>query len=388
LVAAERRSQQRLREGLGRVRQELTTGLAQEHSERLAQAARMQQEYQDLIAQERAERQQQINEVQGRVGRIEEREAGAARLAREWLDDLATLRAEVAKLPHQRFAPGRLERINTVISQGETNLQRGLAQAALVNAQSAYLDLVELRAETLYQEQRFEAAYLGALAEIRGLIAETQAHGQANLSAEGEESIEADVNFWSRGQLAQVQTELETLEQRLAQDKDTLTTEQAESVGQQAATLRARLPAAVNAARVAIINSQACYNVAQIVAEVLEEQGFEVDEGVYEGEDQRGRYAVKMRNRGGDEVVTIITPSADEELAYHTEMNFYDRAQDEALRQHFAQAVYQNLNQAGLQATPPRTASDITQINEAARDLTRFRQPQTETLAAPSAPAT
>lgn len=365
LSSLERESQRRLREGLARVR-----------AESRAQAAQMRQEYTSLIERERNERERQVGELRSRVGRMEEREAGLQRMAEAWLQDLSALREDVGKLPHQRFASGRMERLDGILTQAEINLRNGASQAALVNAQDAYFSLVELRAEVLYKEQEFETEYLRALAAVRSLIEEVRAHREGVVPAESadEQDIEVDVDYWSRGALSRLTDQLRAVESRLGAEKETLTVEQVRRLEEEAAAHRRQLPEVVEAAKLTIINSQACYNVAQAVASVMEEQGYQVETGTYEGEDQRGAYGIKMRNRGGDEFVTIITPSREQELAYSTQMNFYDRSQDEAMRLAFANAVYQGLNDAGLQATAPQTVSEVGQENQEVRDLERFRR--------------
>ena len=113
----------------------------------------------------------------------------------------------------------------------------------------------------------------------------------------------------------------------------------------------------------------------------MEAQGYSVDQGVYEGEDQRAAYAVKMRNVGGDEFVTIVTPSPDQELAYGLEMNWEDRNRDETTRQSLADAVYEGLNGGGLRATKPEETLGIGEPNES-MDLERFRQRQPQSASA------
>jgi hypothetical protein len=386
LTAMERRNRQRLQEGLARARTEYTDLVAGEREERLQQAAQMKHEYTSLIEQERAEREQQVAELQSRVGRMEDKEATLQQMASAWLQDLRILQEEVAQLPHQRFAPGRMERLNGLIEQGALNLRNGASQAALVNAQDAYFNLVELRAEVLYKEQEFESQYLSALEGVRSLIEEVRAHRQGVVPGDGAENedIEVDINFWSRDKLSQLTAQLGEIETRLESEKQALTVEQVQQLDAEASGLRQKLPEVIEAAKLTIINSQVCYNVAEIVTSVMEAQGYTVETGTYEGEDQRGAYAVKMRNLGGDEFVTIITPSQEQELAYSTQMNFYDRNQDEDMRHNLADAVYQGLGQMGLQATPPQTTLDVEQQNEEARDLEKFRQRKPETRQTPS----
>lgn len=381
LATLERQSQRRLQEGLAQARAEYRGLFDQERAERIEHEEQMREEYHSLIDRERAERQQQIGELQSRVSQIENKEETLERMAGAWLQDLRILRDDVAQLPHQRFSPGSLERINGLIEQATINLHSGASQASLAQAQTAYFDLVELRSDVLYKEQQFEAAYLHALEAVKSLIEEVRANREAVITRDEtatdeaeQKEIEVDVDFWSKGRLSQMSERLQEIESRLEKEKQTLSLEQVRQLEEEASALGQKLPEAVEAARMTIINSQACFNVAEIVAGVMEEQGYSVEEGTYEGEDQRGAYAIKMRNPGGDEFVTIITPSQEQELAYSTQMNFYDRSQDETMRQSFAQAVYEGLNQMGLQATLPQETMAIGEHNEEARDMEKFRQ--------------
>jgi hypothetical protein len=376
LAQLERDSQRRLREGLDAARADYTNLINTERADRLQSEAQMRQEYTSLVAQERAERQQQISELQSRVSNIENREERLHQMAQDWLQDLRILQASIDKLPHERFSPGSMQRIDGHIRQAELNLRNGAYEASLSMAQDSYFQLIDLRTEVLFREQEFGAAYLRALDSVRALVAEVQQNRRGAIPAaeSDQQDIEVDIDFWSRGSLSRIQNGLNEIETTLEQQRATLTLQQVARLEEEAVALQPRLVEAVEAARLAIINSQACYNVAEAIAEVMEEQGYTVEQGTYEGEDQRAAYAIKMRNLGGDEFVSIITPSEEQELAYSTEMNFYDRNQDETMRQSFAQAVYEGLNGRGLQASPPRETMGIHEENEQPRDLERFRQ--------------
>lgn len=376
LVELERDSQRRLRAGLDAARHEYTTLISEERAERLEHEARMRQEYNSLIAQERAERERQISELQSRVGQIEGREERLQQRAAAWLQDLRILQESVDELPHLRFSPGSMARINGHIEQAEQNLRNEASQAALSQAQAAYFQLIELRSEVLFKEQEFETAYARAVEAVRLLLEEVAQNRQGVVPGDQAEQpdIQVDIDFWSRGHLSRIQDRLREIEKTLETDRSTLTLDQVRQLEEEAASLKPQLVATVEEARLAIINSQACFNVAEIIADVMEEQGYSVEQGTYEGEDQREAYAIKMRNLGGDEFVSIITPSSDQELGYSTEMNFYDRNQDETMRQSFAQAVYEGLNHHGLQASVPQETLGIHENNEQARDLEQFQQ--------------
>lgn len=373
IAAAERRSQESLQKGLENLRVQTEAAIANERADRLQQATDMRVEYYSLVNEERVERQRQFDQLQDQVDRIEGREQHRYEMAKAWLEDLRKLQAVVATLPHERFAPGRMARIMTMIDQGENNLKLGASEAALVNAQNCYLDLTELRAEVLYKEQIFEQAFLEAMTAVKALLVEVNAHRTATAHPGTPDEFSFEVDYWSKGKLTQVSNDLESLEQRLATEKDTLSLDEVQALSADVARHRDELLAAVESAKIAIVNGQACYNVSQIVENVLEEQGFHVNDGVYEGEDQRAAYALKMSNRNGDEVVTIVTPSPDRELEYKLEMNFFDRSRDEATRRVFASAVYEGLQKAGLQAQPLSSVRGVDEPNETVRDFEKFR---------------
>lgn len=374
IAAAERRNQENLQKGLEQVRMQTDAAIASERADRLRQAAEMRKEYYSLVNEERTERQRQFSQLQDQVNRIEDREQSRHQMAEAWLQDLRKLQVAVAALPHARFGPGRMARLVAMIDQGESNLKLGASQAALVNAQNCYLDLIELRAEVLYQEQIFEQAFLEATTAVKALLAEVNAHQTATAHPGTPDEFNFEVDYWSKGRLSQVSNDLKTLEQKLASEKETLSLDQVQALALGVEKHRGELLAAVESAKIAIVNGQACYNVSQIVENVLEEQGFKVADGVYEGDDQRAAYALKMTNRNGDEVVTIVTPSPNRELEYKLEMNFFDRSQDEAVRRTFATAVYTGLQKAGLQASPLASVRGVDEPNEAVRDFERFRE--------------
>jgi len=374
MAKAERLNQQRLRETFEKAQREYTNLVSQERAARLQQAAVMRNEYQSLISEERTERQRQIGELQTRVGHIESREAALQEMAEAWFADLRLLQEEIEKLPHRRFAPGRMSRINALIEQGISNLKNGASQAALVNGQNCYLDLIELRSEVMLQEQLFEQAYQQAWREVKTLTEEINAHRHAMLYQNTDEEVEFEVDFWSEGELSQIRQQVAELERQLEEKKDVLTIEQVNAVENLVVDLRAQMLKAVETAKMSILNSQNCFEVSQIVEETLKAEGFQVTDAVFEGEDQRRAYALKMRNYGGDEVVTIITPSSTQEMEYTMQMNFFDRKQDEEMRLSFARAVTEKLSEAGLQVTAPQKVREPAEPRRETLDFESFRK--------------
>jgi hypothetical protein len=375
LAETERKQQQRLREEVKKIHHRMDQQIGKERADREQQARIMREEYQTLIAEERSERQQQISAIDNRLSNIENRESYLTQRATAYLEDLSILLREIEKLPHNRFAPGKLGKIVAQIRQAEDNLLHGASQASLLGAQNCYLNLIDLRTEVIYQEQMFEQAYLQACQNVKNLLAEVEAYKDATLYPQTEDEFEFQVDYWSNGRLSEIKKTLTEVEQALENNKDSLTTEQVQSLEKEAETLRDNILEALEVAKLSIINSQACYNVSQVVEDVLARQGYEVVDGVYEGDDNRQSYALKMQNLGGDEVVTIIKPSPSRELEYEMQMNFFDRAQDEAVRQELLQTIGQGLSEAGLkQESAAHTTRGVSEPDESVRDFESFRQ--------------
>ncbi|MEZ4524904.1 MAG: hypothetical protein R2941_03175 [Desulfobacterales bacterium] len=68
------------------------------------------------------------------------------------------------------------------------------------------------------------------------------------------------------------------------------------------------MPEIVEHARQNILASQLRSNIAELAAGAFQREGFAVEDAAYEGNDERNAYVVKMKNRAGSEVVTVISP--------------------------------------------------------------------------------
>jgi hypothetical protein len=66
---------------------------------------------------------------------------------------------------------------------------------------------------------------------------------------------------------------------------------------------------AVFHARLAILNSQLRINIADLVIEALQKQGYVLQQAEYAGSDQRMAYSAKVRNLEGNEIVIQVYPS-------------------------------------------------------------------------------
>ncbi|TVQ45028.1 MAG: hypothetical protein EA365_08855 [Gloeocapsa sp. DLM2.Bin57] len=356
LAQIEQQSQQRLNEQ----RQQFQSSLQamemkqkQQRQEYLQLIEQQTQNFSELLETEREARkigerllQEQIDEV---VNNLEQQQA----LARDWIADVEQIWQSLqSDYDCERFAPGKLDILQQELNLARTNIKQGLAQAAISMVQRTYLELTDLRIELEQKERIWQLFYQAALEDLRSLITEVHGNREYVIEADTEgEALKFQVDYWTQGKLSEYQNQLEKLEKRLIDEEKTLTTEAVEAISNQIQTLEPRLAEILEEARLSILSSQVRAEIAERVAEVLEQLGYSLDTSGYENKDLRRNYAVKVKNISGDEVVTIISPA--QEFGNNTVSinTFSNILIDESATQSNAQAIFSLLAQEGIEAS-------------------------------------
>ncbi len=384
-----RATQQRLQEQ----QQEFTLRLRQQQDDIQTQFQRQQhdmhhrfqqqrQEYRHLIEEQgqlmtrqiEAERQQRIEAARHLQEQINHITADAARkqkVAEAFVADLTRILTETGQLPHERFAPGQMAQVQRHVQDARSSVAAGIPEAALSTAQNAYWQLTDLRALVMQKEAEFIMLHQGALEQARTILEQARAHRHCELVSQHgdrEEPLALEVDYWTQGELSNLEQALGAIERRLVSEEQTLRTEEVQDMLLRLDEMQARIPAIVENARNHILSSQLRYNTAELVASALATQGFDVEAGVYEGGDQRGAYIAKVRNVAGTEVVTVISPVPDSAGKCRVAIHSYDETfvAEETLRER-AKEVARLLAEEGLEVTPPACMGSA---DPAFRDLT------------------
>jgi hypothetical protein len=91
---------------------------------------------------------------------------------------------------------------------------------------------------------------------------------------------------------------------------------------------------------------------ADIVVSSLSDLGYTLvdpqTDAIYEGDDQRKAYVVKVKNLAGDEVVTVISPEKEFGTNSISINAFSDILVDETAAQQNAKAVFESLEASGI----------------------------------------
>lgn len=371
------RQQQQMRDALQDLRREMHQ-LVEEQGKR----------FQEMLAEERQARERQMARLQEQVDALKADTQRKMEIARIWIEGAQTMRDFInGNYRHQLFRPGALERLERDLHQAQENLNQGIPEAALAQAQRVYHELSDLRIELEHLEAEWHLWRSAALESAREILALAQAHRTAKaIDMEGKElDLSIEVDWWTGGRLSELEREVHELIHRLQDEENPLNLDDLRKVAEEKApALRQRLEEIVRDARLAVIGSQLRINIADLIVQALREQGFEVQDATYEGQDMRGGYFVRVQHLDGSEVVVAVVPRESQPLENEVQIHSYDVAQrSERELERRAAELARALEVRGLQAPQPAKTGE--RPDPALRDIQQIRQRRVQVPLQPSA---
>lgn len=121
-----------------------------------------------------------------------------------------------------------------------------------------------------------------------------------------------DVEYWTQGDYSVFLQEIMQFYSQVSQPN--LSSQQLQDLlDRRFPELENRSIELVTRARLEVLSSQVRFNIAQIVAEALETQGFHLEEAHYDQQDYRRSFTATTRNASGNEVVIQIEPELEYE---------------------------------------------------------------------------
>lgn len=338
------RLHQDLRETAGRIEQDTRQRLEQQRKE--AEKA---------LAAERAERRAETARLAQEIDAFKEDRARAETTVRTWLVDARTMADLVdGELPHDRYAPGRLDRLRHRIATAEENAADGRFDAALAVAQETFHELSDLRVDI--EQREFERCLaqkeaVEALVQIEMLAEENRQRPVVGPDAEVIAGYLLDVVHWSEGEYDRVRQDTG---QALARARDPRTgVEDLRGLrDEEAPRLERSLGEAVERAGMRQLTSQLRVNLADVVAETLAEVAYYdlvEEESGYDDGDPRGAFRARLRHAGGNEI-TVEIEQADKDspqCVIRVVSHDHDSTAEADLRDR-ADAVYQALREQGV----------------------------------------
>jgi len=284
----------------------------------------------EMINEERRQRIESINALQSQIDDIHATERQRADVAREALEAVQILSQEIEKMPHERFAPGRLAEINRDIASVQSSLEL-MPQAAWVQCIQSWQDLWDLKTEVQLKETEFMVKYEQALRMAVTLLEEAEANKERflefnSVTDEGKQIKKVNIDYWSDGEWAAHVGKLDKFREALEDGFDSLIIDDLERILEELSGEGERLGEIIIAAGNSVAASELRFDLAEIGANVLFEQLFTEDsiKAAFEGEDQRAGYVLQMENENGVKATMVVSDVEDsnDPGAYTLSINF------------------------------------------------------------------
>jgi len=246
-----------------------------------------------------------------------------------WLD-AATQFCEFIKAnyDYQQFVPGQVEFLQSRLNQALENYQAGLSEAVIVTSQQLYSEFSDLRIQLERWHNEWGILYRSVWETVNMMICGAEAvRFIPAMDLDGNDlPADIDVNYWTDGRLDELLRDLNYIRERL-EDPDTQLSydvlERWISIDMpgydQALTDIAR------GARIAALNSQLRINIADLVIQALQDQGFALEDSDYEAEDMRESFNARMSNLEGNEVIVNVVPVGQDVGQNELHLQSHDR---------------------------------------------------------------
>jgi hypothetical protein len=190
--------------------------------------------------------------------------------------------------------------------------------------------------------------------------------------------VRINIDEWSSRRLTDLGSRLKDLLNKVEDSDNFIETAVLRNMlDDQLAQVEKEIADTVAAVRLQVLDSQLRVNIADIVIQALNTQGFALQEAGYEESNKRAGYAASLRSLGGDEIVVHVTPGNDfGENSLQLDSFDADRRTRHELVQR-AEEISQALKQRGL-TTGPLTTQPEPHRERASHDLIKISEaPQT-----------
>lgn len=307
-----------------------------------------------LLHQEHEQRQVELRQLETDLSSLADEQERRREMAQNWLEFATDLHHFIAETyDHQKFAPGELQVLENKLIRAEQNFQDDIPEAALIAAQDCYAALSDLRIKLEEKWSEWQTQYVAVLEHTRSLRWITQESTNVKaVDLEGnelEQNIEVD--FWTQGKLSELNQYLSGLVEQLEQNSAMLDMNNLKELLQETLpVLNEQLFDLVTDARIKVINSQLRINIADIVLQALQEQGFSYQESGYLDGDMRTTFLASAKNLAGSEVIIQVEPAegTDGRNELHLHSHDLELRTNSELRQR-AREINQTLSRHGLQ---------------------------------------
>ena len=311
----------------------------------------------DVKQQSEKNRQELQSQINGISARIEAKENDARKLAEFWISQTQAYFNDIEQYRHEMFSPGNLNKLKGKLEQMRSDIKNGMYEAAIATARGLFNDAVGLKEEVLNAETKW--------LYYHGLFVQTLANTESNLNEcnelqfifdmkHGTETVDAKVNYWTNGSLDEASVSISEIKQKTEQIQS-VSTQQLINYIEALIMQNVNMKDASDKAKESIILSQNRAEMANKLADALEEVAWKCEDIIYEGGEHDQPVHVKLSDGMCNEIVAIITPEINtQDMSNKLELHFFDQKNDEKERQKWITSIENSLKQEGLEVGKPK----------------------------------
>ena len=288
----------------------------------------------------------QINQIRIKMDDLIIREDQRQQYASSFIEGLKKMiEKDEQLLPHEQFAPGKLQKVKERLNLAESNLNNQIPQAALVSAQETMFEYYAWKEEVVSAERQFESLFEQTFSTYEALLENVRKNRNVELS---DDAGYLEVNYWTNGAYGDLESQIQNMIEKLEQEKQEIDQGQLEEIYEQIGDLESKQNKLIKDAIDRITSSQIRAEMGDKVVQSLEKQGFQYIDRGYEASDQRKTYVLKLRNPNGTEIVAIIAPDDEAHKNSITVNTYGDSFHGDAERKMRFEEIRKSLQDAGI----------------------------------------
>lgn len=353
-VVFERETTRRLNEHVDQLEQRLLASGDELRTDLFDALTSTEQAIRGELEEQRREHREDVRRLEAGVEEVQGDRRRAAEAAQSWLDEGKAMRDRIdASLPHERYAPGALKGLSRKLDDARQHLDHGRPEAAVVTAQTVYDSLSELRVEVELKEREW-IAFRNAARQSLLLVDEQVKLNKTSLivdERDGETTkAQFDVDHWSDGALSDLRRDV-ALAIGAVNDNELISLDELKLVVQERApAFGVRLGEVVDTARRRVTAAQVRSNIADLVAEALQDGfAYQAEQWVLAGGDDREAIFVRLGHLSGNEIVVEVAPAGADRTDAQLRLRSFDTDTGSAAQRGArAAAIQQHLRQYEL----------------------------------------
>ena len=176
----------------------------------------------DLEAQIEKNRQSLQNAINKVQANIQAKENNHRKQAEFWVGQTEVFFKDIEQYRHDLFTPNRLQKLKVALAQAASNMRGEAFQAAISSAQKVFNDAAELKEIVVNAEMEWNfyyKKYQEALADTRSNLDYRKTMQFTFITEDGDETADANINYWTEHALDRIEERLAQIEQRAAKPR-------------------------------------------------------------------------------------------------------------------------------------------------------------------------